>query len=134
LRGGGTRGEKALRSDHRRGDEATGVGYGGWKLGDGTLGFASADCGFVESLLRWASSGTPRDGFWVLADPSGKSEVCPAVALAPRPLLEACDAVGTTVWMSAPARQYPSRRRQCVEDLLAVGSGLQQCECWGRLR
>jgi hypothetical protein len=63
------------------------------------------------SVLRWASSGTLRDVFSILADRSGKSEVCPAVALAPRPLLEACDAVGTTLLMSAPARQYTSRRR-----------------------
>jgi hypothetical protein len=103
-------GEKALRSDHRRGGEATGFGYGGWTLGDGTLGLASADGVFVESLLRWAFSGTLREVFGILADLSGKSEVCPVVALAPRPLLEACDAVGTTVLMSAPARQYPSRR------------------------
>jgi len=99
-----------LRSDHLRGGEAPGLGYGGWKLGDGTLGFASADGVIVESLLRWASSATLREEFWILADLSGKSEVCPAVALAPRLLLEACDAVGTTVLMSAPARQYPSRR------------------------
>jgi len=64
----------------------------------------------VESLLRWASSAALREVFWILADLVVKSEVCPAVALAPRPLLEACDAVGTTVSILVPGWQYPSCR------------------------
>lgn len=78
-------------------------------------------------LLCGTFSGTSGEVIGMVGSLKGKSEVCPAVALAPRPGIEACDAVWTTLHLYPPARHYHFRRKS--EDFVAgVIIGLKQQE------